>query len=136
MLNVVVLIGRLCADPEVSTTSSGIMRAKFRLAVNRNFKNQQGEVETDFINIIAWRKTAELCGQYVKKGYLVAVDGRLEVREYQTPEGETRRAFEVVAEDVRFLDRGGRAASGEAAAPPPTEPSFGPASPEDDSLPF
>jgi len=134
MLNKVILIGRLVADPEVSATGSGVSMAKFRLAVDRNYKNQQGEIETDFINITAWRNLADRCGQYVKKGYMVAVDGRLQVRSYETPEGEKRRIYDVVAEDVRFLDRGSSSRSSGSQAPPDDGPA--PNVPEDDSLPF
>ena len=135
MLNVVILIGRLVADPEMSSTSSGVMKARFRLAVNRKYKNQQGEIETDFINVTAWRKLAELCGQYIKKGRLVAVNGRLQVRSYQTPEGENRRYYEVVAEEVRFLDRGDRS-EGPSDSGPGVSGDFPDDMPEDSSVPF
>ena len=106
-MNRVVLIGRLTADPELRFTQNGIAVARFTLAVDRLFSNQQGERETDFIDIVVWRKQAENCGQYLKKGYLGAVDGRLQVRSYTTAEGQKRRVWEVVAENVRFLERKG-----------------------------
>jgi len=106
-MNRVVLIGRLTADPELRFTQNGIAVARFTLAVDRLFSNQQGERETDFIDIVVWRKQAENCGQYLKKGYLAAVDGRLQVRSYTTAEGQKRRVWEVVAENVRFLERKG-----------------------------
>ena len=81
-MNRVVLIGRLTADPELRFTQNGIAVARFTLAVDRTFANQQGERETDFIDIVVWRKQAENCGQYLKKGHLAAVDGRLQVRSY------------------------------------------------------
>jgi len=136
MLNRVILIGRLVADPDVSATSSGIMRARFRLAVNRNYRNQQGEYDTDFINVTAWRKLGENVGQYTKKGQMIAVDGRLQVRDYETPSGESRRIYEVVAEDVRFLDRGGDRSSQGAPPRGADEPDLDSSVPEDDSLPF
>ena len=106
-MNRVVLIGRLTADPELRFTQNGIAVARFTLAVDRTFANQQGERETDFIDIVVWRKQAENCGQYLKKGHLAAVDGRLQVRSYTTSEGQKRRVWEVVADNVRFLERKG-----------------------------
>src|SRR5690554_5655090 len=107
MLNKVVLIGRLTRDPELKYLPSGVSVATFTLAVNRNFKNQQGEVEADFIPIVTWRALAENVGKYMSKGRLVAVSGRIQVRNYQTQEGQTRYITEVVADDVRFLERAG-----------------------------
>lgn len=105
MLNQVVLIGRLTHDPELRYTSgSGIPVASFSLAVDRPFTNQQGERETDFINIVTWRKLAENCAKYLKKGSLAAVTGRIQVRSYDDNQGVRRKATDVVAEDVRFLE--------------------------------
>lgn len=104
MLNKVILIGRLTRDPELRYTPNGAAIASFAIAVERNYSNQQGEREVDYINIVAWRKLAENCANNLGKGRLVAIDGRLQVRSYETPEGEKRRVTEVVAEDVRFLD--------------------------------
>ena len=105
MLNKVVLIGRLTRDPEIRHIPSGAAVTTFTLAVNRNFTNQQGERETDFIRIVAWQKQAELCANYLKKGRLVAVEGRLQIRNYETQDGQKRRVAEVVANFVQFLDR-------------------------------
>lgn len=104
MLNRVILIGRLVRDPELRYTPSGIPVANFTLAVDRPYLNQQGERGTDFIRIALWRKLAETCASHLGKGRLVAVEGRLQVRSYETPEGQRRQVTEVVAEDVRFLD--------------------------------
>lgn len=143
MLNRVILIGRLTADPEVRYTQSGIAVANFRLAVDRRFKDAQGERQTDFINIVTWRKTAELVGQYVKKGYLIGLEGFLQMRQYQNKEGENRTVYEVVADSVQFLDRGsgggGSGARESTAAPsdsdaPPEYSSQEP--PSDNELPF
>lgn len=112
MLNRVILIGRLTADPELRYTNSGTAVASFSLAVDRNRPNQTGERETDFINIVVWQKQAELCAQYLRKGRLAAVDGRLQIRSYENREGQKVRVAEVVAESVRFLDRGDNASSG------------------------
>jgi single-strand DNA-binding protein len=107
MLNQVVLIGRLTRDPELRyTAGSGIPVASFSLAVDRPFTNQQGERETDFINIVTWRKQAENVANYLKKGSLAAVAGRLQIRSYDDSQGVKRKVAEVVADNVRFLDRG------------------------------
>lgn len=106
MLNRVILIGRLTKDPELRYTPSGVAVATFTIAVDRPFKNQQGERETDFVPIVTWRKQAETCANYLNKGRLVAVDGRLQVRTYDTAEGQRRWVTEVVADSVRFLDSG------------------------------
>jgi single-strand DNA-binding protein len=104
VLNKVILVGRLVRDPELRYTASGVPVAKFAIAVDRPFTNQQGERETDFIDIVVWRKQAETVANYLNKGRLVLVDGRLQVRSYETQEGQRRRVYEVVAENVRFLD--------------------------------
>ncbi|WP_067930382.1 single-stranded DNA-binding protein [Alicyclobacillus kakegawensis] len=106
MLNRVILIGRLTADPELRYTNNGTAVASFTLAVDRMRNNQNGERETDFINIVVWQKQAEICAQYLHKGRLAAVDGRLQIRSYENREGQRVRVAEVVAESVRFLDRG------------------------------
>lgn len=115
MYNKIILIGRLTADPEMRFTPSGVPVAKFTLAVNRIFSNKQGERETDFIDVIAWRGLAETCANNVKKGYMVAVDGRLQIRSYEDNQGVRRKAAEVVADTVRFLDRGRDSQYGQAA---------------------
>ncbi|MCL6594922.1 MAG: single-stranded DNA-binding protein [Firmicutes bacterium] len=105
MLNRIVLIGRLTRDPELRYTPSGVAVASFGLAVDRPFSNQAGERETDFIDIVVWRKLAETVSGHLQKGRLVAVQGRLQIRSYETQDGQKRKAAEVVADDVRFLDR-------------------------------
>ncbi|HHY40760.1 MAG TPA: single-stranded DNA-binding protein [Syntrophaceticus sp.] len=104
-LNRVILIGRSTREPELRFTSGGAAVANFTLAVDRPYLNAQGERETDFIRVVAWRKLAETCANYMGKGRLVAVEGRLQVRTYQTPDGQNRTTAEVVADTVRFLDR-------------------------------
>jgi single-strand DNA-binding protein len=109
MLNQVVLIGRLTRDPELRyTPGNGVPVASFTLAVDRPFTNQQGEREADFINIVTWRKLAENCANYLQKGSLAAVTGRLQIRSYDDTQGIKRKVAEVVADNVRFLDRSGR----------------------------
>lgn len=106
MLNQVVLIGRLTHDPELRyTAGSGVPVATFSLAVNRPFTNQQGERDADFIKIVTWRKQAENCANYLKKGSMAAVTGRLQVRSYEDNEGIKRKVAEVVADNVTFLER-------------------------------
>jgi single-strand DNA-binding protein len=105
-MNHIVLIGRLTRDPELRYTPNGVAVTTFDLAVNRPIPNQAGERETDFIRIVAWQKTAELCANYLKKGRLAAVEGRLQIRSYEAQDGQKRRVTEVVANQVQFLDRG------------------------------
>lgn len=104
MLNRVVLIGHLTKDPELRTTSNDISVTSFTIAVDRNFNNQQGEKETDFIPVVAWRKLADTCAKYLAKGRLVAVSGRMQVRSYEGKDGK-RYITEVVADEVQFLEK-------------------------------
>lgn len=109
MLNQVVLIGRLTHDPELRyTAGGGVAVTTFTLAVNRPFTNQQGEREADFIKIVTWRKLAENCASYLKKGQMAAAAGRLQVRSFDDSEGIRRKVAEVVADNVQFLERSGR----------------------------
>ncbi|MDN5363272.1 MAG: single-strand DNA-binding protein [Eubacteriales bacterium] len=103
MLNRIILIGRLTRDPELRYTPQGRPVSSFTLAVDRPFRNQQGERETDFIPIVVWGPQAENCAQYLKKGKLAAVEGRLQVRSFEGNDGIRRKVAEVVAENVRFL---------------------------------
>ena len=103
MLNHVILIGRLTKDPELKYTPNGTAVASFTLAVDRFRTNAQGERETDFIPIVVWQKQAENCAEYLRKGSLAAVEGRINVRSYEDKEGKKRWVTEVVAEAVRFL---------------------------------
>lgn len=107
MLNRVVLIGRLTKDPELRYTPSGVAVTQFTLAVNRTFKNQQGEREADFINIVTWRQLAETCANYLAKGRLTSVEGRLQTRHYDNNEGRRVYVTEVVADNVYFLESAG-----------------------------
>lgn len=100
MLNRCILIGRLCADPSLRYTPQGTAVCNFTLAINRKFNRE----ETDFIDIVTWKGLAENCANYLKKGSLCAIEGRIQVRTYENNEGQKRKAFEVVADDVRFLD--------------------------------
>lgn len=104
MLNRVVLVGRTANQPELRYTTQGVPVTTFRIAVDRPFTNQQGERETDFFPIVTWRKLAEICAHNLNKGRLVAVEGRLQNRQYTRQDGSTRWVTEVVADNVRFLD--------------------------------
>lgn len=104
MLNRVILIGRLTKDPELRYTPSGVAVTSFTLAVDRPFSNQQGEREADFINIVTWRQLAETCANYLRKGRLTAVEGRIQIRNYENNEGRRVYITEVVADNVRFLE--------------------------------
>ncbi len=103
MLNRIVLIGRLTKDIDLRYTQSNIAVAGFTLAVDRGYKGANGEKETDFINIVAWRGLAENCANYLAKGKLAAVEGRLQIRSYETKDGQKRLIAEVVADNVKFL---------------------------------
>ncbi|HHY45893.1 MAG TPA: single-stranded DNA-binding protein [Firmicutes bacterium] len=105
-VNRIVLVGRLVRNPELRYTQTGVPVATFTLAVSRPFANQQGEREADFIDVVVWRNQAENCSQYLSKGRMVGVDGRLQIRSYETADGQRRKAAEVVADRVEFLDRG------------------------------
>jgi len=104
MLNTIVLIGRLAQDPEMRYTPNGVAVASFTVAVDRPFTDQNGKREADFIDCLAWRKLGETVGNHLKKGRLVAVQGRLQIRSYEAKDGTKRRVAEVVADSVRFLD--------------------------------
>src|SRR2546425_72755 len=104
-VNKIFLIGRLTRDPELRYVPSGQPVANFTLAVDRPFKNGQGERETDFIGVVAWRKSAELVTQYLSKGRLVAVEGRLQIRSYEAQDGAKRKVAEVITDRIQFLDR-------------------------------
>src|SRR5258708_16036110 len=127
-LNRVILIGRLATDPELKYTPSGIAVTDFRLAVNRPMSTearQNGqEKQVDFISIVAWRQSAEYAAKYLGKGRLVAIEGRLHIRDYQTQDGQKRRDAEVVVDNLKSLDRPKE--QSEAAAPRYGDDEFGP----------
>ena len=103
-MNKVFLIGNLTKDPEMRSTQSGVAVCNFTIAVNRRFRNAQtGQQETDFLNVIAWRQLAELCGKHLAKGRKVAVMGSIQTRTYKAQDGSKRSAFDIVADEVEFL---------------------------------
>jgi len=144
-MNKVILIGNLANDPESRTTQSGIAQCSFRLAVQRRFANQQGVREADFIPIVCWRQTAELCSRYLSKGRKVAVEGSIQTRSYDAQDGTKRYVTEIIADNVEFLgsrEDGGQRAGGYSApaAPAPAPRQSAPAGDfmevDDDELPF
>lgn len=104
-MNHIVIIGRLTKDPELRYTPNGVAVGNFVIAVDRQF-SRDGNKETDFIPVVVWQKLAENCANHLKKGRLVAVEGRLQIRSYDTQDGQKRRVAEIVASNVQFLDRG------------------------------
>jgi len=120
MLNHIVIMGRLVKDPELRSTQSGISVTSFTLAVDRDFKNRDsGEKSTDFIDVVAWRQTAEFVCKYLSKGRAAIADGRLQIREWKDRDGNNRRSAEVVADNVYFADSKRESAGGDYGTPPP-----------------
>src|SRR5699024_3750834 len=103
-MNRVVIVGRLTRCPDLRYTPNGFAVANFRVAANRPLKNQQGEHEADFINCVVWRAAAEILANYMKKGSMIGVDGRLQSRRYDDKDGKTVFVTEVVADTVQFLE--------------------------------
>ena len=144
MLNKITIMGRLTRDPELRRTASSTAVAGFTLAVDRDFKSQNGEKSTDFIDVVAWRNTAEFVAKYFTKGRMAVVEGRLQIRDWKDKDGNNRRSAEVVAENVYFGDskRDGAPAGdyaapmGGYAAPVSTTSSFSEIEDEDGDLPF
>lgn len=119
MLNVVAIMGRLVADPELRTTPAGVNVCQFRIACDRNFARQGEQRQADFVDIVAWRAQADFVCKYFSKGSLIAINGRIQTRNYQDKNGNNRTAFAVVAENINFggskgtnkqVDEGGEAA--------------------------
>ncbi len=110
MLNSVIIMGRLTADPELRTTSSGLSVTSFTVAVDRRFQRQGEERQTDFISVVAWRQTADFVTRFFHKGDMIAVQGSLQVRNYEDKNGNKRTAYDVVADNVSFC--GGKRESG------------------------
>ncbi len=104
MFNLVVLTGRLTTDPELKTTQSGISVTSFSIAVSRRFTRAGEEPQTDFINIVAWRQSAEFITKYFKKGSMIGIRGSIQTRKYVDKNGNNRTAFEVVADEVQFVE--------------------------------
>ena len=144
-MNKVILIGNLTADPELRKTQSDVSVCTFRIAVQRRFTNQQGVREADFINIVTWRQTAELCARYLTKGRKCGVVGMLQTRSYEAQDGTKRHVTEVIADEVEFLGApqgdGNKPHAEDPPALPEPPPTFTPGATgftqvEDDELPF
>ncbi len=133
MYNKVFLIGRLTRDPEMRYTSAGVAVARFTLAINRPQRQGSGE-EADFIRVAAWRKLAEICGEYLKKGKLVSIEGRLQLSKYER-NGKQLSSAEVIADNMQMLDRKEFGGSTEAKAGGPSSREPHPA-PVDEAVPF
>ena len=142
MLNKIIIMGRLTRDPELRRTGSGTAVTSFSLAVDRDFKSQSGEKETDFIDVVAWRSTAEFVSKYFRKGQMIAVQGSIQTRSYEDKQGNKRKAVEISADNVYFADsksssQGGQSAGGytvpdySAPAAAPAAPSFSQGSADD-----
>lgn len=108
-MNKVILVGNVTKDLELKTTTNGIATCTFSIAVNRKFKNAQGVQEADYINVVTWRQTAELCAKYLAKGRKVGIVGSIQTRSYTAKDGGKRYVTEVVADDVEFLTPRGSA---------------------------
>lgn len=140
MINNVVLMGRLTADPELKTTPNGTSVTSFSVAVERSYAPKGQERETDFINIVAWRHTADFICRYFSKGAMIAIEGSIQTRKYQDKNGNNRVSVEVVANQVSFC---GSKNEGNASRPPATQDSLDVDTdgdfedlPDDDDLPF
>ena len=140
MLNRITMTGRLTADPELHKTQSDVSVVSFSVANQRNFKNADGERDTDFFDVVAWRSTAEFVSSYFRKGSLITVDGRLQTRRYTDKSGNKRVATEIVADNVFFGDSKGNGETADAPASAGADlvPNFGgdAGSTVDEDLPF
>ena len=104
MLNKWIGMGRLTRSPDLRNTTSGVAVASFSIAIDRDYKDQNGERETDYVDIVAWRQRAEFASKYLQKGRMVVIEGRWQMRDYTDRDGNKRRAWEVVAENIYFAD--------------------------------
>lgn len=129
MINCIVLMGRLTADPELRTTQSGLSVTRFSMAVDRNYSEQNGERSADFIEVVAWRQQAEFVTKYFRKGSMIAVQGSLQTRKYEDRNGNKRTAYEVIASQVSFT--GSKEDGGQKKEPAQTVTSYSNAGAED-----
>lgn len=140
MFNLVVLTGRLTADPELKTTPNGVSVTTFSIAVSRRYRAGE-ETQADFINIVAWRQTAEFITKYFKKGSMIGIEGSIQTRRYTDKDGKNRTAFEVIANNAQFVESKRDSATGSADMPASFSNATGTefteiASDVDDDLPF
>ena len=138
MLNKIAIMGRMTSDPELRHTNSGTPVASFTIAVDRDFKSNSGEKETDFIDTVAWRSTAEFVSKYFSKGRMAVVSGRLQMRKWTDKDGNKRTTAEVVAENVYFADSKKENSGDYGNAPQYPEPqqAFTDITDDDEELPF
>ena len=138
MLNKIIIMGRLTRDPELRRTGSGTAVTSFSLAVDRDFKSQSGEKETDFIDVVAWRNTGEFAAKYLAKGRMAAVEGRIQVRDWQDKDGNKRRSAEILADSVYFGDSKRDGDGSKAKGEPTYDPTggFSQLADDDSELPF
>ena len=129
-MNKIIIIGNVCAKPEAFTTQNGISRSTFKVAVQRKFKNADGNYDADFLTVVAWRQTADFCNKYLDKGRKVAVEGSIQTRSYTAQDGSKRYATEIIAESVEAV--GGR----QEAAEKPVEAKEQFTEVDDDELPW
>lgn len=142
MLNVIAVMGRLVADPELRKTPNGVSTTTFTIACDRSFVKAGSERQTDFLDIVAWRNSAEFVCKYFRKGQMIAVNGSLQTRTYEDKEGKKRKVYEIVADNLHFADSkgsggsGGGMAAGGYEAPaarimPQDEPAYSAGAPDD-----
>jgi len=144
LLNRVILIGRLTRDPDLRYTTQGVAVGQFTLAVDRPFTKEGGEKEADFIPVVTWRQLAETCANFLRKGRLCAVEGRIQVRNYENNEGKRVYVTEVIADNVRFLEsnrtndgeRAGSTPSNDNGSRDPFQDDSHPIDISEDDLPF
>ena len=135
-INTAVIMGRLTADPELKTTSSGLSVLSFSVAVERNYQKEGEEKAVDFINVVAWRKTAEFVSKYFHKGSMIAVEGSIQTRKYEDKDGNKRTAFEILANTVSFCGKEANSAPAENNTPAESTPFMDTDTADDESLPF
>ena len=134
-MNKAILIGNLAQDPEYRVTPNGTAVCRFTLAVQRRYADASGTRQADFLNVVAWRQLAELCGRYLAKGRKAAVMGEIQTRSYDAQDGTKRYITEIIADEVQFLSPANAGQhNGQNAAPPPPPPGF--EAVDDDEMPF
>ena len=135
-INTAVIMGRLTADPELKTTASGLSVLSFSVAVDRNYQKEGEEKAVDFINIVAWRKTAEFISKYFHKGSMIAVEGSIQTRKYEDKDGNKRTAFEILANTVSFCGKEASVTPAENSTPAESTPFTDTDTADDEGLPF
>ena len=135
-INTAVIMGRLTADPELKTTASGLSVLSFSVAVERNYQKEGEEKAVDFINVVAWRKTAEFVSKYFHKGSMIAVEGSIQTRKYEDKDGNKRTAFEILANTVSFCGKEASNTPAENNTPAESTPFTDTDTADDEGLPF